>query len=59
MLKIIASLLKTGLKNPHTDLAASNSAIMGALEDGYKQAEVARYLGLTASAVAKVRKNRV
>jgi len=33
-----------------------NSAIMEALDDGYGQAEVARYLNITASAVAKVRK---
>jgi len=33
-----------------------NSAIMKALEDGYRQAEVARYLNITASAIAKVRK---
>jgi DNA-binding NarL/FixJ family response regulator len=33
-----------------------NIAIMEALDDGYGQAEVARYLNITASAVAKVRK---
>ena len=33
-----------------------NSAIMEALDDGYGQAEVARYLNITASAIAKVRK---
>lgn len=38
------------------DLVKRNTAIMSALEDGYRQAEVARHLGLTASAVAKVRK---
>jgi len=29
---------------------------MKALEDGYRQAEVARYLNITASAIAKVRR---
>jgi len=33
-----------------------NSAIMKALEDGYRQAEVARYLNITASAIAKIRR---
>ncbi len=33
-----------------------NRAIMKALDDGYTQAEVARYLKLTASAIAKIRK---
>ena len=33
-----------------------NRAIIEALEDGYRQAEVARYLRITASAVAKVRR---
>jgi REP element-mobilizing transposase RayT len=33
-----------------------NRAIMEALDDGYGQAEVARYLNITASAIAKVRK---
>ena len=40
-----------------TELVSRNSAIMSALEDGYKQAEISRYLKLTPSAVAKVRKN--
>ena len=33
-----------------------NEAILRALDDGYNQAEIARYLNLSASAVAKVRK---
>ena len=33
-----------------------NRAIMEALEDGYRQVELAEYLNITASAVAKVRK---
>jgi len=36
------------------DLATRNSAIMCALEDGYRQAEVARYLGISPAAVSKV-----
>jgi len=39
------------------ELTKRNLSIMSALEDGYKQAEVARYLELTPSAVAKVRKS--
>ncbi len=38
------------------ELTKRNLSIMSALEDGYKQAEVARYLELTPSAIAKVRK---
>jgi len=30
---------------------------MGALDDGYKQADIARYLDLSPSAIAKVRKS--
>jgi len=33
-----------------------NRAIMESLNDGYNQAEIARYLNLTASAIAKIRK---
>ena len=33
-----------------------NKAIIKALEDGYTQAEIARYLRITASAIAKVRR---
>jgi hypothetical protein len=33
-----------------------NGRITEALDDGYGQAEVARYLNITASAIAKVRK---
>jgi len=38
------------------ELTKRNVSIMNALEDGYKQAEIARYLNLTSSAVAKVKK---
>jgi hypothetical protein len=31
-------------------------SIVEALNDGYRQAEVARYLKITASAIAKIRK---
>jgi len=33
-----------------------NSAIMKALEDGYRQVEVARFLDITASAIAKIKR---
>jgi len=33
-----------------------NHAIINALEDGYTQAEIGRYLKLTPTAIAKVRK---
>ena len=36
------------------ELPKRNSAIMNALEDGYKQAEVARYLHISPAAVSKV-----
>ena len=39
------------------DLTKRNFAIINSLDDGYKQAEVARYLGLSLSAIAKVRKS--
>ncbi len=32
-----------------------NAAILQALDDGYGQAEIGRYLNITASAIAKVR----
>lgn len=39
------------------DLTKRNLAIIKTLDDGYKQADIARYLGLSSSAIAKVRKN--
>jgi DNA-binding NarL/FixJ family response regulator len=36
------------------ELSKRNSAIMTALDDGYTQGEVARYLGLSSAMVSKV-----
>jgi len=39
-----------------TNKEERNRAIIKALDDGYRQAEIARYLKITASAIAKIRK---
>jgi len=39
------------------DKIERNSAIIQAIEDGYTQAEVARYIGLSRSALSKIVKS--
>ncbi len=45
--------LEVHFKNS-TDIASRNSAIMRALKDGYGQAEIARYWGVSAALVSYV-----
>jgi len=39
----------------YKNIEERNLAILQALDDGYRQAEIGRYLNITASAIAKVR----